>query len=114
MAIKRRRSKKLTKEQIRSRSSWQYLPCRECGVRGRVAGDAIGLLCSNCLQAKIPPPEEPTKPSGRPRGWHFKLYFEFEGKIYSKGEEITDKKQIAALKKEAKKTKRKNDDNTSE
>ena len=113
MALKRRRTKKLSKSQIRSKMGWQYLPCRECGIDGRVAGDAVGFLCSHCLQAKVPPPEEPTKPSGRPRGWHFKKYFEFEGRVYSKGEEITDKKQIAKLKREAKKTKRKADDNTS-
>jgi hypothetical protein len=37
--------------------------------------------------------------SDKPRGWHFKVYFEQNGVVYSKGEIITDKKEIAKLKK---------------
>lgn len=38
----------------------------------------------------------PYKPSGFPRGWHFKIYYKHtDGKVYSKGKEISDKKTIA-------------------
>jgi hypothetical protein len=37
--------------------------------------------------------------SDKPRGWHFKAFFEQDGIVYSRGEEITDVDEIARLKK---------------
>jgi hypothetical protein len=54
---------------------------------------------------KVGMPEPPAylQPgSGKPRGWHFKKYFEHDGKVYSRGKEITDTKEIKKLKKQFK------------
>jgi len=90
------------------------LVCRRCkSDRKKVGGEVISWMCARCVQQLVAPPEEPVKSSGRPRGWHFKKFFEFEGKVYSKGEEVTDIKKIKLLRKEfsTKSNKRKNDDN---
>jgi len=53
------------------------------------------------MQENAAPPEQVGYVStGRPRGWHFRRYFEHEGKVYSRGKEITDSKLIKKLKKE--------------
>ena len=50
-----------------------------------------------------PPPMKRKIPAGekKPRGWHFKVYFEQNGIVYSRGEVVTDKAVIAELKKSA-------------
>jgi hypothetical protein len=71
-------------------------------IRVRVASDAAGAICWVCLFKQVGMPEEPKylKKSDKPKGWHFKKYFESDGKIYSKGVEITDLEEIQKLKSE--------------
>lgn len=109
MALKRR-IKKLTKSEIRKIGGRQYLICSECGEEEvEVPSDIGRVTCAYCVQKMIAPPagyrKESTSETPKPRGWHFKEYFEHEGKIYSKGKEITDPEEIATLKKATKKTK---------
>jgi hypothetical protein len=57
------------------------------------------------LERPMPEPKKakvkPKNPDAKPRGWHFKKYFEFQGKVYSLGKEVTNAKDIKRLKKEA-------------
>jgi len=109
MALKRR-IKKLTKSEIRKVGGRQYLICSECGNEDvEVPSDISRVTCATCVQKMIAPPvgykKDPSTATPRPRGWHFKEYFEHEGVVYSKGKEVTDPEQIAQLKKASKKTK---------
>lgn len=108
MALKRR-IKKLTKAEIRKVGGRQYLICSECGNEDvEVPSDISRVTCATCVQKMIAPPagykKDTTTATPRPRGWHFKEYFEHEGVVYSKGKEVTDPEQIAELKKVTKKT----------
>lgn len=100
--LKRRRTKKMSKaEASRMKSGTQILTCKVCGVaKIKTNMDTTAVTCAVCVLRMVTPAEEFTqkKPSGKPRGWHFKTYFEHEGKVYSKGVEITNKKQIEKLK----------------
>lgn len=49
-------------------------------------------------KSKFVRPARPTDPNKKGRGWHLKGYFEFQGKTYSFGQEITDAAEIARLK----------------
>lgn len=106
MALKRR-IKKLTKAEIRKVGGRQYLMCSECGDEEVEVPNDIGrVTCAYCVQKMIAPPSNYKKEkSDKPRGWHFKEYFEHEGIVYSKGREITDPDEIAGLKKTVKKSK---------
>lgn len=106
MALKRR-IKKLTKSEIRKVGGRQYLICSECGNEDvEVPSDISRVTCATCVQKMIaPPPNYKKEKSDKPRGWHFKEYFEHDGIVYSKGREITDPDEIAILKKSSKKSK---------
>lgn len=105
MALKRR-IKKLSKAEIRNVGGRRYLICSECGEEEVEVPTDIGrVTCPYCVQKMVAPPvgykKDPTV-SPKPRGWHFKEYFEHEGVVYSKGREITNPEEIAALKKTVK------------
>jgi hypothetical protein len=100
--LKRGRIKKLSKkEATRLVAGTQFLTCKVCGItKIRTNNDTTAITCSTCVSQMVAPPEQPqylNKGSGKPRGWHLKKYFEFEGKVYSKGVEITDEGDIEAL-----------------
>lgn len=98
MATSRRR--KNQKVQRKEELTWHI--CRVCHTGGvRTYKSVISVICSKCMQENAAPPEQVGYvPTGRPRGWHFRRYFEHEGKVYSRGKEITDSKLIKKLKKE--------------
>jgi ribosomal protein S27E len=99
-----RRTKKLTKSQVVKVTGRKYLLCSKCESEEILVSNDIGkVICPYCVQTMVAPPENYTShpKSDKPRGWHFKKYFEHDGVVYSRGKEITDKKEIAALKKEA-------------
>ena len=101
MALKRR-IKKLTKTEIRKVSGRRYLMCGECGNEEvEVPGDVARVTCATCVQKMVAPPVGYNKAekSDKPRGWHFKQYFEHNGIVYSKGVEVTDPDEIKKLKK---------------
>jgi len=82
----------------------KYLLCKECNeVEVEVSPDTKNVTCAYCVQYMISPPPnyEKKEKSDKPRGWHFKAYYEHNGIVYSKGIEITDSAEILRLKKEA-------------
>jgi hypothetical protein len=84
----------------------QYLICAQCGDEEvEVPADVSKVTCAYCVQKMVAPPEEVREKSDKPRGWHFKAYFEHNGVVYSKGQEVTDPDEIVRLKKGLKKTK---------
>jgi hypothetical protein len=98
----KRRIKKASKTTVSKVSGRYYLLCAECNIEEVLVGTDIGtVVCGRCVQKLVSPPEYKQKvvKSDKPRGWHFKMYFEHDGIAYSKGEVITDKKEIARLKK---------------
>lgn len=81
----------------------KLLMCKLCdSMEVEVAFDTVAVTCSRCVQLMLPPPDNYIKKekSDKPRGWHFKSYFEHEGIVYSKGIEVTDADEIERLKKE--------------
>jgi ribosomal protein S27E len=101
MALKRR-IKKLTKSEIRKVGGRHYLMCGECGNEEvEVPSDIGRVTCATCVQKMVAPPVgyKKTEKSDKPRGWHFKQYFEHNGVVYSKGVEVTDQTQIKVFKK---------------
>lgn len=98
----KRRTKKLSNSMVRRLTTTHELVCNVCGEEEvTVSSDTKAVICAYCVQRMVAPPENYIKKekSDKPRGWHFKPYFEHNGVVYSKGEEITDKSQIADLKK---------------
>ena len=98
----KRRIKKASKATVSKVSGRHYLVCTECNIEEVLVGTDIGAaVCGRCVQKMVAPPvyKEKVVKSDKPRGWHFKVYFEHDGIVYSKGEVITDKKEIARLKK---------------
>jgi ribosomal protein S27E len=98
----KRRTKKASKAVVAKVSGRQYLVCKECNIEEvLVSNDIAAVTCGYCVQKMIAPPayKEKVAKSDKPRGWHFKAYFEHEGVVYSKGEVVTDKKEISRLKK---------------
>ena len=101
-----RRIKKLSKSMVTKITGRQYLTCSQSNTEEvEVPADVSAVTCAHCVQKMIAPPEEVREKSDKPRGWHFKVYFEHNGLVYSKGQEITDPEDIARLKKELKKSK---------
>lgn len=97
-----RRTKKMTKRQVSRVTGRIDLSCSVCETEMvTVNADVSKVTCARCVQKLVAPPESVSsqEKSDKPRGWHFKRYFEHNGAVYSKGKEITDKKEIAALKK---------------
>lgn len=105
----RKRTKKLSKSMVTKLTGTKWLTCKECGEEELlVAMDVVRVTCGMCVQRTIAPPDNYIKKekSDKPRGWHFMAYYEHDGKVYSKGEEVTDPKLIASLKKTHGKTKK--------
>lgn len=102
-----RRIKKLTKSMVAKISGRQILTCSECNYEEvEVPSDIKKVTCAHCVQKMIaPPPNYKKEKSDKPRGWHFKKFFEHDGVVYSMGEVITDEEQIITLRKEHKSTK---------
>jgi len=96
--MRKRRIKKLNKSEHRKILSKQILTCDTCKkVKIEVRDNIVSVTCSLCLVKEAGFPEVSVK-SDKPRGWHFMEYFEYGGVVYSKGQVITDKKQISKLK----------------
>lgn len=103
-----RRTKKLTKSMFKKATGTHFLTCKVCGEEElEVNTDVVAVTCGMCVQLMLPPPENYIKKekSDKPKGWHFMSYFEHNGVVYSRGVEVTDKNEIARLKKEVKVTK---------
>lgn len=101
MASLKRRIKKLSKSQAQRISGTHFLVCKECGGHEiEVPGDVSAVTCAYCVQRMISPPPVPKEKSDKPRGWHFKPFFEHEGQVFSKGELVTDDDEIATLRKQ--------------
>lgn len=97
----KRKIKKLTKSLLRRVTGKKLLECCMCADEVEVSADTARVTCSRCVQKIVEPPANlyPREKSDKPKGWHFKAYFEHDGKVYAKGVEITDTKEIAELKK---------------
>jgi len=98
----KRRIKKASRTEVLKISGRQYLVCKECNDEEVLVSTDIGTVtCGRCVQRMSAPPEnrQSAAKSDKPRGWHFKMYFEQNGVVYSKGEIVTDKKEIVKLKK---------------
>lgn len=96
-----RRIKKLTKSMAVKVTGRQYLFCTECGDEEvEVPADIGKVTCAHCVQKMIAPPEsvQSREKSDKPRGWHFKVYFEHDGVVYSRGKIVTDAAEIKLLK----------------
>lgn len=77
----------------------KYIICSECSLEElEVPSNVSKVMCSSCVQKIIAPPDDIKQKSDKPRGWHFKTYFEHNGEIYSKGKLVTDPSEINALK----------------
>lgn len=99
-----RRSKKQNSSVVAKVTGRLILTCRECDKTAvEVPADIAYVTCSRCVQKMVAPPDNYVKKADpvdkKPKGWHFKIYFEHNGVVYSKGKVVTDSKQIAALKK---------------
>lgn len=102
--MRKRGTRSLTQSQANKVRGQQYLGCDKCGDDVLVGQDVGRVICDWCVQGMVPAPVLPVaKPkSEKPRGWHFKKYFEHDGVVYSHGEVVTDPREIAVLKKENK------------
>jgi hypothetical protein len=100
-----RKVKKTTSLAPKKYNTSFFLECKECSREIEVRGDIKAVICDWCVQNMLPREkvESRQEKSDKPRGWHFKKFFEHNGVCYSHGEEITDKNEIARLRKEAKK-----------
>lgn len=97
-----RRIKKLSSSEAIRSTGLKYLMCSTCDQEEvRVAMDISKVTCARCVQKLVAPPDVATEKSDKPRGWHFKVYFEHNGSVYSKGKLITDAGEIKKLKKKA-------------
>lgn len=97
-----RRTKKMSKQQVSRVTGRIELTCSACETEIVIVNaDVSKVTCARCVQKIVAPPEPSysQEKSDKPRGWHFKHYFEHNGIVYSKGKEITDKKEIAVLRK---------------
>lgn len=100
--MRKRKIQTLSKEQADAVRGMQYIGCSKCGDDVPVSMDVSSVICDYCVQMMIPAPELPVtkSKSEKPRGWHFKKFFEFEGIVYSFGEVVSDASEITKLKKE--------------
>lgn len=97
----KRRTRKLSKSMVSRVQGRHTLLCRECNQEEiEVSGEIVSVVCAYCVQKWIAPPVNYKKEkSDKPRGWHFKAFFEHEGVVYSKGEIVTDEDEIKSLRK---------------
>lgn len=101
----KRKIKKLTKSLLRRVTGKKLLVCCICGEEEvEVSADTARVTCGRCVHTLVEPPPNlhPKEKSDKPKGWHFKSYFEHNGKVFTKGVEVTDEKEIARLRKEHK------------
>lgn len=101
-----RRTKKLSKTMALKISGRHILTCSECNLEEvEVPADVGRVTCCYCVQKMIAPPanykSKEALESKKPRGWHLKQYYEQDGVVYSKGEVVTDVKEIAKLRKKS-------------
>jgi hypothetical protein len=102
--LKRKKIKKVTakeKKALVAKGGTKFLICKECEITEvKTNSDTTAVTCGLCVAKMMGMPDPPKhlQRSGRPAGWHFKNYFEHEGKVYSKGVEITDSDEIKELK----------------
>lgn len=92
----RRKIKKSTKPINFSKQSLKTLDC-DCGRTENVDIDCVSVVCSICVQQKIPAPviNQPyvKKVSTKPKGWHWlKEFVDKDGTVYHKGKEIPELK----------------------
>jgi hypothetical protein len=103
--LKRRKNKKASKKvlhAIKRGMGTTILTCKVCDLEEVEVGlDTAAVTCAYCVQRMVAPPvlHNKTPKSDKPRGWHFKAYYEHEGIVYSKGVEVTDAEEISRLKK---------------
>lgn len=100
--LKRQRAKKATaKQKARiGKDGSKFLNCKVCEViEVKTSYDTVAVTCRYCVAKSVAAPDGPKylERSGKPRGWHFKKYFEHEGNVYVKGIQITDPDEIAEL-----------------
>ena len=99
-----RRIKKLSKAMVSKISGRHVLTCTECNDEEvEVPADVAKVTCCYCVQKMIAPPagykSKDATESKKPRGWHFKQYYEQDGIVYSKGQIVTDPAEIKLLRK---------------
>ena len=81
-----------------SQPTYKDVECRECGSIVTISSEAKSGLCPICTQrnvlSKFPiEVKKISKPSGKPRGWHWMLEFvDTDGTYYEKGKEVPEKK----------------------
>jgi len=85
-------------------SGRHVLTCTECNDEEvEVPADVAKVTCCYCVQKMIAPPagykSKDATESKKPRGWHFKQYYEQDGIVYSKGQIVTDPAEIKLLRK---------------
>jgi ribosomal protein S27E len=116
--LKRKRSKKITtKEKARLlKDGNKFLTCKKCGIiEVKTNHDTLAVTCALCVAIMSGMPDKPKhlQRSGKPKGWHFKSYFKHDGKVYSRGEEVSDPTEIKELERQHKKTKPQKSNNPS-
>lgn len=103
----KRKLKKLDTKYIQRSREIKCLSCSECNRDVICVGDVAAVVCAYCVQKMLIPPKNTTRlvKSNKPRGWHFKAYFEQDGVVYSRGKVVTDLNEISKLKKGSKNSK---------
>lgn len=99
--LKKQKPKKQSKSVVAKITGKHEILCTDCSTPCEVQGDICAIVCADCVQKMIMPPPTVKKAApgeAKPRGWHFKAYFEHNGVVYSKGVVVTDAKEIAKLK----------------
>lgn len=100
-----RRIKKMSNSMLSKHVGKHELVCKECGITPHIVSTEVSAFtCGRCVQKLVAPPDcyVVKEKSDKPRGWHFKLFFEHGGVVYSKGEIVTDPAEIKRLRKNAK------------
>jgi len=95
MKLRRATSKKHARQVMKTGKQW--LLCSKCqGAEMEVLGDVSSVICSDCVQRMVPPPEQKTikahlDSNGEkfPRGWHLKKRFvASDGTVYERGKKV--------------------------
>jgi hypothetical protein len=96
----RKKTTSVKKQTIYSKVGRHFLTCSECSVYELESPlDVAKVICARCVQKMAAPPEGVKEKSDKPKGWHLKRYFEYNGSVYSKGKLVEDKVEIKKLKK---------------
>lgn len=108
MARRRKKTKMTEKEKkdFRAKGNVKYVNCKKCGITEmRTNRDTVAATCSLCVAMMVADPQLPKhlQRTGRPPGWHFRNYFEDDGKVYHRGKEVKSDKKIEELRKKYKK-----------